>query len=196
MAVPLSKRPVTPFWGSKAYFKDSSWGIHNFLLSGQRIGSHILWLISSFKQRDLGEILVGFQGRWTSIYYVLDSQIFDEVLDIFPRLSYRLTFIMLNIGDGRQPRILVDNFLIPRSKHVLHSRVSRGRICEDNIEDHKRKVDTNRLVSETHQIWKDLLPLDSPNVHLQYEKKIKEIRQISAVNGIRYSLNTDNLGWN
>ena len=78
---------------------------------------------------------------------------------------------MLNIGDGRQPRILVDNFLIPRSKHVLHSRVSRGRICEDNIDDHKRKVDTNRLVSETHQMWKDLLLLDSSNVHLQYEKK-------------------------
>ena len=54
--------------------------------------------MSSFKQRDVGEILVDFQGRWTSIYYFLDSQIFDEVLDIFPRLSYRLTFIMLNVG--------------------------------------------------------------------------------------------------
>ena len=53
--------------------------------------------MSSFKQRDVGEILVDFQGRWTSIYYLLDSQIFDEVLDIFPRLSYRLTFIMLNM---------------------------------------------------------------------------------------------------
>ena len=59
---------------------------------------HILCLISSFKQRDVGEILVGFQGRWTSIYYFFDSQIFYEVLDIFPRLSYRLTFIMLNVG--------------------------------------------------------------------------------------------------
>ena len=80
--------------------------------SGQRIGSHIgsvssnirhvLWLISSFKQRDeplcIGEILVGFQGRWTSIYYFFDSQISYEVLDIFPWLSYRLTFIMLNVG--------------------------------------------------------------------------------------------------
>ena len=55
-------------------------GVHNFL-SGKRIGSHIgsassniqhiLWLISSFKQRDVGEILVGLQGRWTSIYYFL-----------------------------------------------------------------------------------------------------------------------------
>ena len=30
--------------------------------------------------------------------------------------------------------------------------------------DHKRKVDTNRFVSEIHQIWKDLM-LDSQNVH-------------------------------
>ena len=27
--------------------------------------------------------------------------------------------------------------------------------------DHKRKVDTNRFVSEIHQIWKDLMLLDS-----------------------------------
>ena len=46
----------------------------------------------------VGKILVGFQGRWTSIHYFFDSQIFYEVLDIFPRLSYRLTFIMLNVG--------------------------------------------------------------------------------------------------
>ena len=32
------------------------------------------------------------------MYYFLDSQIFDEVLDIFPRLLNRLTFIMLNLG--------------------------------------------------------------------------------------------------
>ena len=57
---------------------------------------------------------------------------------------------------------------------MFHSRVSRSRICEDRIKGHKRKVDTNRLVSETRQIWKELLLLDSPNVHLQYEKKIKE----------------------
>ena len=39
------------------------------------------------------------------------------------------------------------------------------RICGDEIEDHKRKVDTNRFVFEIHQIWKDLMLLDSPNVH-------------------------------
>ena len=78
---------------------------------------------------------------------------------------------------------------------MFHSRVSRNRICGDKIKGHKGKVDTNRLVSETRQIWKDLLLLDSPNVHPQYEKKkIKESRQISTVNDYRHSLNTDNLG--
>ena len=31
------------------------------------------------------------------------------------------------------------------------------RICGDKIKDHKRMVDTNRLVYEIHQIGKDLL---------------------------------------
>ena len=48
--------------------------------------------------------------------------------------------------------------------HVLHL-ASLCRICGDEIEDHKRKVDTNRFVSEIHQIWKDLMSLESPNVH-------------------------------
>ena len=37
--------------------------------------------------------------------------------------------------------------------------VQMSSLCQifgDEIEDHKRKVDTNRLVSEIHQIWKDL----------------------------------------
>ena len=50
---------------------------------------HILWLISSFKQRDVGEILAIFQGRQTIILIFMDSKTFDEVLVIFPRLSYR-----------------------------------------------------------------------------------------------------------
>ena len=49
-----------------------------------------------------------------------------------------------------------------------------SRVWGDRIKGHKRKVDTNRLVSETRQIWKDLLLLDSPDVHLQYEKKKKK----------------------
>ena len=52
-----------------------------------------------------------------------------------------------------------------------------SRVWGDRIKGHKRKVDTNRLVSETRQIWKDLLLLDSPDVHLQYEKKKKKIKE-------------------
>ena len=48
------------------------------------------------------------------------------------------------------------------------------RICGDEIEDHKRKVDINRFVSEIHQIWKDILLLDSPNVHPQLKKQSKK----------------------
>ena len=70
--------------------------------------------------------------------------------------------------------------------HVQHL-ASLCRIFGDEIEDHKRKVDTNRFVSEIHQIWKNLMLLDSPNV---------ETRQISVVNAVfRYSLKcTDYLG--
>ena len=66
---------------------------------------------------------------------------------------------------------MVDNKEVRGPKHVFHSRVSRSQICGDKINGKKRKVDTNRLVSEIHQIWKDLVLLDSPNVHLRYEKK-------------------------
>ena len=45
------------------------------------------------------------------------------------------------------------------------------RICGDKIGDHKRKLDTNRFVSEIQQTWKDLLLLDSPNVHPQLKKR-------------------------
>ena len=38
----------------------------------------------------------------------------------------------------------------------------------DKIDDDKRKLDTNRFVSEIQKIWKDLLLLDSPNVHPQF----------------------------
>ena len=39
--------------------------------------------------------------------------------------------------------------------HVQHL-ASLCRIYGDEIEDHKRKLDTNRFVSEIQQIWKDL----------------------------------------
>ena len=57
-----------------------------------------------------------------------------------------------------------NNFISLMNIHVL-SLASLCRICGDEIEDHKRKVDTNRFVSEIHRIWNDLMLLDSPNVH-------------------------------
>ena len=42
--------------------------------------------------------------------------------------------------------------------HVQHL-ASLCQICGDEIEDRKRKVDTNRFVSEIQQIWKDLMLL-------------------------------------
>ena len=149
----------------------------------------MLWLISSFKQRDVGEIFkVG-----TSIYYSLDSQTFDEVLDIFPGLSYRLTFIMLSVtgmtGFTQTWQIRVITFFRINTSlclfssqgklislmdiHVQHL-ASLCRIFGDKIKDHKRKVDTNCFVSEIHEIWKDLLLLDSPNVHPELKKKSKK----------------------
>ena len=59
-----------------------------------------------------------------------------------------------------------NNFISLMDIHVQHL-ASLCRICGDEIEDHKHEVDTNRFVSEIHQIWKDLLLLDSPNVHPQ-----------------------------
>ena len=57
-----------------------------------------------------------------------------------------------------------NNFISLMDIHVQHL-ATLCRICGDEVEDHKRKVDTNRFVSEIHQIWKDLMLLDSPNVH-------------------------------
>ena len=125
----------------------------------------------------------------------------------FSLIVISINFCHVECGDGRQRRILVDNFSIPRSKtrtfllpgflqsrvitffriitslclfsfqgqnnfislkgiHVQHL-ASLCRICGDEIEGHKRKVDTKRFVSEIHQIWKDFyqMLLDSPNVH-------------------------------
>ena len=42
------------------------------------------------------------------------------------------------------------------------------------IEDHKRKVDTNGFVSEIHQIWKDLMMLDSANVHPPLKNNLRK----------------------
>ena len=81
---------------------------------GSHIGSaswntqHILRLISPFKQRDAGEILVSFQGRWTRFFidFLRSSRYFSSTVNFYD----------VERGDGRQPKILVDNFWIPRSK--------------------------------------------------------------------------------
>ena len=128
-----------------------------------------------------------------SIYYFFDSQIFYEVLDIFSRLSYRLTFVMLNVEmvdhlefwkkifefrgpknvrfplpGFSQSRVITffristslclfsfqgqNNFISLMDLMAIHIQhlASLCRICGDEIEDHKRKVDTNRFVSEIH----------------------------------------------
>ena len=70
--------------------------------------------------------------------------------------------------------------------HFQHF-ASLCRICGDKIGDHKRKLDTNRFVSE--------IQMDFPNVHPQIKKKNKETRQISTVNDVFLcSSKTDNLG--
>ena len=66
-----------------------------------------------------------------------------------------------------------NNFISLMDIHVQHL-ASLCRICGDKIKDHKRKVVINRFVSEIHQIRKDLLLLDSPNVHPQLKKSKKE----------------------
>ena len=83
---------------------------YTIFLSGQRIGSHIgnvlwniqhiLWLISSFKQRNVeAKFWSVFKvGKQVSIIFSIHRFFTTEVLNIFPRLSYRLTFIMLNVG--------------------------------------------------------------------------------------------------
>ena len=50
--------------------------------------------------------------------------------------------------------------------------------------DSVRWVDTNRFVSEIHQIWKDLLLLDSPNAHPQFLKKTTKEVKFELVNDV------------
>ena len=97
---------------------------------GSHIGSvlwniqHILWLISSFKQRDVWARFwsVFKVGEQVSIIFSI-HRFFLRSSRYFPWLSYRLTFTMLNVG-------MVDNlefwfFWIPRSKNTyVYSRVS------------------------------------------------------------------------
>ena len=105
---------------------------YTIFLSGQRIGSHIgsaswsiqyiLWFISSFKRPDVGEILVGFQGRWTSIAKYLLLFWFTDFWRssrYFSSIVISISFYHVECGDGRQ-------FLNSevQNTYVFHSRVS------------------------------------------------------------------------
>ena len=68
-----------------------------------------------FKQRDVGQILVGFQGRWTSLLFFRFTD-FLRSARYFSTIVISINFYHVECGDGRHPRILIDNFLIPRSK--------------------------------------------------------------------------------
>ena len=63
-------------------------------------------------------------GEQVSIIF-LDSQIFDQVLDIFPWLSYWFTFIMLNVGmvDNLEFWYTINFFTLPSFTQTLQSRV-------------------------------------------------------------------------
>ena len=52
-------------------------------------------LLNTRRRRDFGRFSRNVNKY---LFFFFDSQIFYEVLNIFPRLSYRLTFIMLNVG--------------------------------------------------------------------------------------------------
>ena len=159
---------------------------------------------------------------------------FNEVLDIFPLLSYRLTFIMLNVGitqnfgrqflnsdvqnkcsssgfqaDMAEPCYrfscffaLIRDFSVFLFKVRLLivlwiftfniSPLLLCQICGDKIKDHikRKQIQTALFLKFTKKSERIYFLLDSPNVHPQLKKEIKERRQISTVNDV---LNTDNL---
>ena len=104
---------------------------HTIFLSGQLIGSHIgsvswniqhiLWLISSFKQRDVcARFWSVFKvGEHVSIIFSIHR--FLRSSRYFSSIVISINFYHVECGDGRQPRILVDNFWIPRSKTCTFS---------------------------------------------------------------------------
>ena len=78
-----TRQRVHCFEALRQNYEDFQWGIHivfkravyrkpccKCLVKYQ----YILSLVSSFKQRDVGEILAVLQGRWSIIYFVLYSQ--------------------------------------------------------------------------------------------------------------------------
>ena len=99
---------------------------YTIFLSGQRIGSHIgsvswniqhiLWLISSFKQRDVWARFwsVFKVGEQVSIIFLI-HRFYLRSFRYFSSIVISINFYRVECGDGRQPS-LVDQFWIPRSK--------------------------------------------------------------------------------
>ena len=99
---------------------------YTIFLRWQRIGSHIgsvswniqhiLWLISSFKQRDVcARFWSVFKvGEHVSIIFSI-HRFFLQSSRYFSLIVISINFYHVECRDGRQPRILVDQFWIPRS---------------------------------------------------------------------------------
>ena len=88
---------------------------HNAVNADVRRRSHFELGLPVFKQRDVGQISVGFQGRWTRLLFFRFTD-FLRSSRYFSSIVISINFYHVECGDGRQPRILVDNFWIPRSK--------------------------------------------------------------------------------
>ena len=72
--------------------------------------------------------------------------------------------------------------------HVQHL-ASLCRICEDEIEDHKHKVDTNRFVSEIHQNLERFNVVGFSKCSSTVKKQSKKEGKFQVQNDVfRYSL--------
>ena len=80
---------------------------------------HILWFISSFERRDVGEIFVGFEGRWTSIAKYLLLFWFTDFWRssrYFSSIVRSMNFYYLNVGMSDNLDFWKTIFWILRSK--------------------------------------------------------------------------------
>ena len=123
-----SKRSQSPFRGSQAYFKDFSWGIHNFFkwtayrkpywkclvkYSAHFVAYVFFYLLNNATYR--WEI-----GRFSRLVnkYLLFFRFTDFLRGsgYFSSIVISINFYYVECGDGRQPGILVGHFWISRSK--------------------------------------------------------------------------------
>ena len=87
-----------------------------------------IWHFASNKNLISYKTFEGWFGPTVvNTYFFMDWKIFLTSSSYFSLIVITIIFYHAECVDGRQPRILVDNLWIPRSKHVFHSRVSRRR---------------------------------------------------------------------